>query len=68
MFGFPTRVRYLFHKRPNAGNKWPPEDVIDRPLDLAISQFAPGSESVKEALIHTAVGVVMFHVKRNGSG
>ena len=65
MFGFPTRVRYLFHKRPNAGNKWPPEDVIDRPLDLAISQFAPGSETVKEALIHTAAGVV--HYQRQGN-
>src|SRR3546814_3512369 len=21
MFGFPTRVRYLFHKRPNAGDR-----------------------------------------------
>jgi DEAD/DEAH box helicase domain-containing protein len=65
MFGFPTRVRYLFHKRPNAGAKWPPEDVIDRPLDLAISQFAPGSETVKEALIHTAVGVVRYQRQGN---
>nr|WP_281722996.1 DEAD/DEAH box helicase [Nitrosomonas nitrosa] len=60
MFGFPTRVRYLFHKRPSGGSKWPPEDVVDRPLDVAISQFAPGSETVKEALIHTAVGVVRY--------
>jgi DEAD/DEAH box helicase domain-containing protein len=65
MFGFPTRVRYLFHKRPNAGAKWPPEDVVDRPLDLAISQFAPGSETVKEALIHTAVGVVRYQRQGN---
>jgi DEAD/DEAH box helicase domain-containing protein len=65
MFGFPTRVRYLFHKRPNAGAKWPPEEVVDRPLDLAISQFAPGSETVKEALIHTAVGVVRYQRQGN---
>ena len=65
MFGFPTRVRSLFHKRPNAGAKWPPEDVVDRPLDLAISQFAPGSETVKEALIHTAVGVVRYQRQGN---
>lgn len=65
MFGFPTRVRFLFHKRPNAGAKWPPEDVVDRPLDLAISQFAPGSETVKEALIHTAVGVVRYQRQGN---
>ena len=60
MFGFPTRVRYLFHKRPQHGAKWPPEDVVDRPLDLAISQFAPGSETVKEGLVHTATGVVRY--------
>ena len=65
MFGFPTRVRYLFHKRPRTCSKWPPEDVVDRPLDLAISQFAPASETVKEALIHTAVGAV--HYQRQGN-
>ncbi len=65
MFGFPTRIRYLFHKRPNASAKWPPEDVVDRPLDLAISQFAPGSETVKEGLIHTAVGVVRYQRQGN---
>ena len=60
MFGFPTRVRYLFHKQPAVGGDWPPPDVVDRPLDLAISQFAPGSETVKEGLIHTSVGVVNY--------
>lgn len=65
MFGFPTRVRYLYHKRPVAGGHWPPEDVIDRPLDLAISQFAPGSETVKEGLIHTAVGVASYRRQGN---
>ncbi|MET3395792.1 Lhr-like helicase [Variovorax sp. 1140] len=65
MFGFPTRVRYLYHKRPAAGAGWPPQDVIDRPLDLAISQFAPGSETVKEGLIHTGVGVVSYRRQGN---
>ncbi|MDL5047325.1 hypothetical protein QQ054_15000 [Oscillatoria amoena NRMC-F 0135] len=58
MFGFPTRVRYLFHERPGNG-AWPPErGVIDRELDIAISQFAPGAQSVKDDELHTAVGVV----------
>nr|WP_292651943.1 DEAD/DEAH box helicase [Mesorhizobium sp.] len=65
MFGFPTRVRNLYHKRPAAGGQWPPEDVVDRALDLAISQFAPGSETVKEGLIHTAVGVVNYQRQGN---
>jgi Lhr-like helicase len=58
MFGFPTRVRYLFHERPGNGS-WPPErGVIDRELDIAISQFAPGAQSVKDDELHTAVGVL----------
>jgi len=61
MFGFPTRVRYLFHRRPFAGYDWPPEEgVVDRDLDVAISQFAPGAETVKDGLIHTSVGVVNY--------
>ncbi len=61
MFGFPTRVRYLFHQRPFAAYDWPPEQgIVDRDLDLAISQFAPGAETVKDGLIHTAVGVVDY--------
>ena len=60
MFGFPTRVRYLFHDRPTSGFEWPPEDVIDRELDIAISQFAPGSETIKDGLIHTSIGVVDY--------
>ena len=60
MFGFPTRVRHLFHKWPQARGKWLSEDVVDRPMDIAISQFAPGSETIKEGLVHTAVGVVKY--------
>lgn len=62
MFGFPTRTRYLYHDRPRG--QLPPPDVVDRPLDLAISQFAPGSETVKEGMIHTAIGVVDYQMSR----
>jgi DEAD/DEAH box helicase domain-containing protein len=61
MFGFPTRVRYLFHRRPAGANPWPPErGTVDRDLDIAVSQFAPGSETVKDKAVHTAVGVASF--------
>jgi DEAD/DEAH box helicase domain-containing protein len=60
MFGFPTRVRYLFHDRPTSAFEWPPEDVIDRELDIAISQFAPSSETVKDGVIHTSIGVADY--------
>ncbi len=65
MFGFPTRIRYLFHKRPGGTYEWPPKGVVDRELDIAISQFAPCSETVKEGLIHTSIGVVDYEPQGN---
>jgi DEAD/DEAH box helicase domain-containing protein len=60
MFGFPTRVRYLFPDQPGSAHDWPPENVVDRELDLAISQFAPGAETIKDGLVHTSIGVVDY--------
>jgi ATP-dependent helicase YprA (DUF1998 family) len=58
MFGFPTRTRLLFHRNPR---RWPPnKGIIDRELEIAISQFAPGAQSIKDDRLHTAVGVVEF--------
>jgi len=65
MFGFPTRTRYLFYDRPVRTHPWPPDEVVDRELDIAISQFAPGAETVKDGLIHTAVGVVNYRPQGN---
>jgi Lhr-like helicase len=59
MFGFPTRVRLLYTRWPSQGTQWPPETgVVDRNIDVAISQFAPGSQTVKDKAVHTACGVV----------
>ncbi|MGV9728693.1 DEAD/DEAH box helicase [Streptomyces albogriseolus] len=60
MFGFPTSARYLYTKRPYDSYPWPPKGVVDRSLDIAISQFAPGAETVKDGQVHTATGVVAF--------
>lgn len=61
MFGFPTRVRPLFTNIPTKGNPWPPEHgTVDRDLDIAISQFAPGSETVKDKRVYTAAGIADF--------
>lgn len=65
MFGFPTRTRYLFHDQPIRAYPWPPDDVIDRELDIAISQFAPSAETVKDGLIHTSIGVVDYRPQGN---
>lgn len=62
MFGFPTRVRYLFTDRPS---QLPPKEVISRNLDLAISTFAPGSTLVKDKKIYTSEGLVSF-TRREG--
>lgn len=59
MFGFPTRVRQLYTQWPFRAESWPPEkDIVDRNLDIALSQFAPGSQTVKDKAVHTACGVV----------
>jgi ATP-dependent helicase YprA (DUF1998 family) len=57
MYGFPTRVRLLYHSRPDRAYPWPPKGVIDRSLAMAVSQFAPGSQLVKDKAVHTAIGV-----------
>lgn len=57
MFGFPTRVRNLYHDRPRG---WPPDKVVDRDLAIAVSQFAPGGQTVKDGAVHTAVGLVDY--------
>ena len=62
MFGFPTRVRNLYHSW--AGSTFPPKRKIDRDLSLAISDFAPGSELVKDKTLYTAIGLLEY--KRQG--
>jgi Lhr-like helicase len=64
LFGFPTRVRFLFHDTPTV-RPWPPENTVDRDLDIAISQFAPSAETVKDGVIYTAVGVVDYQPQGN---
>ena len=54
MFGFPTRARLLYHKNPT---NWRSRQTVDRDLELAVSMFAPGAETVKERTIHTAIGI-----------
>jgi Lhr-like helicase len=59
MFGFPTRTRLLHTQLPAHATPWPPaHGTVDRALDIAIGQFAPGSETVKDKRVHTAAGVV----------
>ncbi len=53
MYGMPSRVRNLYHHKPQGGIQ-PGE--IDRDLDLAITEFAPGSEKTKDKRIYQSIG------------
>lgn len=60
MFGFPSGVRYLHLRRPSRAYPWPPSGTIDRDLAMAVSQFAPLSEIVKDGRVYPVVGVAAF--------
>lgn len=59
MYGMPSRTRLLFH---NLGHKR--SQTIDRDLDLAITEFAPGAQKTKDKRIHTAIGFTAPLLKR----
>lgn len=56
MYGMPTRVRnlYLRLRRPLGRDRW---SVVDRDVDLAIYEFAPGSTVVVDKKEHLCVGL-----------
>lgn len=56
MFGFPTRARSLYWRKPTSLSDDQEAQVADRSLDLAIAQFAPGAEVLRDKQLHTCVG------------
>ena len=58
MYGMPTRVRNLYcsHQRQDKDVPIRNWETIDRDLDLAIYEFAPGSVLVKDKLQHRCIG------------
>jgi hypothetical protein len=61
MFGFPTRVRYLYlNGPPRRSYPWPPQMTIDRDLSLAISAFAPGAETVRDGSVYRSMAIADF--------
>ena len=61
MFGMPSRVRCLYHYHENNEYK-----SIDRDLDLAITEFAPGAQKTKDKRVHTAIGFTSPLYSRGG--
>lgn len=57
MYGMPTRVRSLYTgpPPPDDQNTWEP-DAIDRDLEIAIQEFAPGEYVIKDKRRHLSVG------------
>ncbi|WP_154797656.1 DEAD/DEAH box helicase [Cellulosimicrobium protaetiae] len=64
MFGFPTRVRTLY--RTGADNRLTLDEISDRPLDQAVSLFAPGAEVVSDGWVYTVNGFASVY--RDGRG
>ncbi|WP_347861540.1 DEAD/DEAH box helicase [Salimicrobium sp. PL1-032A] len=67
MFGFPTRVRLLHHesRNPNMGKNKLKRGTIDRDVEIAISDYSPGSEIVKDKGKHRVVGVAHYWMQGN---
>lgn len=56
MFGFPTKVRPLWGRRPRSLRDHDSAVVADRPLEQAVTMFSPGARVVKDKQVHTVVG------------
>lgn len=52
MYGMPTRTRVLYHGLGSRGKA----KVIDRDLELAITEFAPGAQKTKDKVVYTSIG------------
>jgi len=59
MYGMPSRTRVLYHRL-----RWDKEFTIDRDLELAVTEFAPGSQKTKDKAIYTAIGFTAPLIKR----
>jgi len=56
MFGFPTKTRCLYLKRPK---QLPArENTVDRDLEKAINSFAPGNQVVRDKALYTVTGLI----------
>lgn len=63
MFGMPSRVRLLYH-----GLRSEHAFTVDRDLDLAITEFAPGSQKTKDKRTYRAIGFTAPLLYRPGMG
>jgi DEAD/DEAH box helicase domain-containing protein len=57
MYGMPTRVRALYYDRPSPTDEMSFRSV-DRDLDLAVTEFCPGAERIKDKRILSPNGLI----------
>jgi DEAD/DEAH box helicase domain-containing protein len=66
MYGFPTRVRALYSSAPRSIEAEDDCQVSDRALDVAISNFAPGAEILKDKRVHVCHGFAAWDFAGHG--
>jgi DEAD/DEAH box helicase domain-containing protein len=59
MYGMPSRSRYLYHQLRGQVSR-----QIDRDLDLAVTEFAPGTERTKDKRIYQPIGFTAPYLYR----
>jgi DEAD/DEAH box helicase domain-containing protein len=60
MFGFPTKVRSIWDRPIKRQTHLKDAAISDRPLDMAISGYAPGAQIVRDGWVHTSVGFAAY--------
>lgn len=60
MFGFPTKVRSLWDSKMKTQRGAKDYAISDRPIDMAISNYAPGAQVVRDGWVYTSVGFAAY--------
>jgi DEAD/DEAH box helicase domain-containing protein len=68
MFGMPTRVRNLYTKLSIDDDRRVDPQAIDRDLEIAIQEFAPGRTLVQDKRLHRSVGYIGDLLPTNANG
>ncbi|MEJ6476956.1 DEAD/DEAH box helicase [Pseudoalteromonas piscicida] len=58
MYGMPTMVRNLYFALPNNGEKFSEAKTLDRSIEQAITDYAPGAERIWDKRLLTPIGLV----------
>lgn len=68
MYGMPTRVRPLYLGVRDSGRRQPEFSIVDRELDVAVFEFAPGKSLVKDKKRFESIGLSGTLMPPRGNG